>query len=151
MALTGDTGNGATLQFAASMGFGTSTTQFEVISITPGSETVGVVDVSTLGTTDAMESIPSDLRDVAEASASFKWLTTTAATTAAFPDLPAAAGSITVTWPTRSGETQAATYVGTGFITSFTPPAFSNGELQVGEISWKYDGDTGPTYTAATT
>lgn len=144
MALTGDTGNGATLVFAGNMGFGTATTSLSMISITQGEESVGVVDVSTLATTDAMESIPSDLRDIAESSGSFKWITTTAA-----PDLPAAAGTITITWPTRTGETQAATYAGTGFITGFTPPSFVNGELQTGEIKWKWDGDTGPTYTVS--
>lgn len=149
MALTGDTGNGATLTFAASMGFGTATTSLTVISITPGEETVGTVDVSTLATTDAMESIPSDLREIGEASATVKFLTQTASTVAGFPGLPAAAGSITLTFPTRSGETTAATYVGTGFITGFTPPSLQNGELQAAEIKWKYDGDTGPTFTEA--
>lgn len=147
MALTGDTGNGATLSFAASMGFGTSnTTSMELISITPGAETVGSIDVSTLGTSDCMESIPSDLRDVGELSGTFKWLTSNAATQAGFPDLPAAAGTVTVTWPARSGTT-AATYVGTGFITSWKPPSLQNGELQVGEFSVKFDGETGPTWT----
>ena len=149
MALTGDTGNGATITFAADMGFGTATTSLTVIDITPGQETVGVVDVSTLATTDAMESIPSDLREIAETSATVKWLAQTDATVAGAPDLPAAAGTITLTWPARTGETTAASYVGTGFITGFTPPSFVNGELQTGEISWKYDGDTGPTYTEA--
>lgn len=144
MALTGDTGNGATLVFAANMGFGTATTALAYIDISPGEETVEPVDVSTLATTDAMESIPSDLRDVSESSASFKWITTTAALT-----LPGAAGTVTLTWPSRSGETQAATYIGTGYITGWTPPKFANGELQAGEIKWKWDGDTGPTYTKA--
>lgn len=148
MALTGDTGNGALLEFAADMGFGTNTTSMDVIEITPGEETVGVIDVSTLATTDAMESIPSDLREIGEASATFKFLTETG-TLAVVPSLPAAAGTITLTFPLRSGETQAATYVGTGFITGFTPPSLANGELQVGEIKWKFDGDTGPTYTEA--
>ncbi len=144
MALTGDTGNGATLVFAAGMGFGTATTSLSVISITQGEETVGTVDVSTLATTDCMESIPSDLREVGESSASFKWITTANAAT-----LPGAAGTVTITWPIRSNETTAASYTGTGFITGWTPPSFQNGELQTGEIKWKWDGDTGPTYTKA--
>jgi hypothetical protein len=144
MALTGDTGNGATLVFSGGMGFGTATTAFEVISISPGEESVAVIDTSTLATTDAMESIPSDLREIAETSATFKFITTAAA-----PDLPAAAGTITLTFPIRSGETQAATYIGTGYFTGWTPPNLANGELQTGELKVKFDGDTGPTFTVA--
>lgn len=149
MALTGDTGNGATLAFAANMGFGTQTTAVQVIEITQGEQSVGVVDVSTLATTDCMESIPSDLREVAESSVRFKWLTSAATSVAQNVSLPGGAGTITLTYPTRSGETQAATYVGTGFITGLTPPSLANGELQTGELKFKYDGDTGPTYTGA--
>lgn len=149
MALTGDTGNGATLTFAANMGFGTATTSLVCTTITPGEQTVGVVDVSTLATSGQMESIPSDLAELAESTATFKWLTSTASTVAMMPALPAAAGSITLTFPMRTGETQAATYIGTGFITSLTPPSFANGQLQEGTLKWKYDGDTGPSYTGA--
>lgn len=153
MALTGDTGNGATLLFTpagtVSMGFGASSASMVCTTITQGEQSVGVIDVSTLATTDCMESIPSDLRDVAEYSASFKWLTTTAATVACQASLPAAAGTILLTYPTRTGETTAATITGTGFITGITPPSFANGELQMGEIKWKYDGDTGPTFSGS--
>lgn len=145
MALTGDTGNGATLSFAGNMGFGTATTSVEAISISQGEESVGVIDVSTLATTDAMESIPSDLREIAESSVNYKFITTVDAV-----DLPAAAGTITITYPIRSGETAAATYIGTGFITGFSPPSLANGELQAGELKWKWDGDTGPAFTKAT-
>ena len=149
MALTGDTGNGTTLTFAANMGFGTATASMTCTTINQGEQTTGVVDVSTLATTDCMESIPSDLREVGESSATFKWLTTTAATVACQPSLPGAAGSITLTYPSRTGETTAATYIGTGFITGLTPPSLANGELQMGEIKWKYDGETGPTFAGS--
>ena len=144
MALTGDTGNGATLSFSGNMGFGTATTSVEAISISQGEESVGVIDVTTLATTDAMESIPSDLREIAESSVNYKFITTVDAV-----DLPAAAGTITITYPMRSTETQAATYIGTGFITGFTQPSLANGELQAGELKWKWDGDTGPAFTKA--
>lgn len=150
MALTGDTGNGATLLFAAGMGFGTSTTSMaNAIDISIGAITVGTIEVSTLTTTDHKEFIPSDLRDSEENTVTYKWLTTHAATVANDASLPGAAGSITLTLPTRTGETTAAQIQGTGFITSFKPPTLANGELQVGEIKWKWDGDTGPTYTDA--
>lgn len=149
MALTGDTGNGATLTFAANMGFGSATTSLTAITITQGEQSVGAVDVSTLATSGQMESIPSDLSELGECSATFKWLTTAGPNVAMNASLPAAAGSIVLTYPARTGETTAANITGTGFLTGFTPPSFANGELQVGEIKWKYDGDSGPTYTGA--
>lgn len=149
MALTGDTGNGATLTFAGNMGFGTQTTSVQAITIAQGKQSVAVVDVSTLATTDCMESIPSDLRAVEESTVTFKWLTSAATSVAQNVNLPGGAGTITLTYPARSGETTAATYTGTGFITGLTPPTLQNGELQTGELTFKYDGDTGPTYTGA--
>jgi len=149
MALTGDTGNGATLTFAANMGFGTATTSMNCITINQGEQSVKVVDVSTLQTTDCEESIPGDLRSVAESNAEFKWLTTTQSTVANYCSLPGAAGAVVLTSPLRTGETTAATFTGTAFVNGFTPPAFANGELQKGQVKWKYDGDTGPGFTGA--
>lgn len=150
MALTGDTGNGATITFAANMGFGTATTSLSMaIDVTQGEQSIGIIDVSTLATSGVMESIPGDLAEFAESSANIKWLTSAASTVAMNASLPASAGTILLTYPARTGETTAATYSGTGFVTGHTPPALANGQLQVGNVKWKYDGDTGPTYTGA--
>ena len=150
MALTGDTGNGTTLTFSANMGFGASSATMDCINITQGQHTVGVVDVSTLATTDAMESIPSDLRELGECTATFRFMTTTVATAAVDAALPGVAGSIVLTYPSRVGDTtSAANITGSGFVTGYTPPAMANGELQVGEVTWKYDGETGPTFTGS--
>lgn len=149
MALTGDTGNGATLTFAANMGFGTATTSMTCITINQGEQTIKNVDVTTLATTDCEETIPGDLRSVAESTATFKWLTTTTATVANYCSLPASAGAVVVTAPMRTGETTAATFTGTAFVNGFTPPSFANGELQTGQVKWKYDGDTGPGFTGS--
>jgi len=145
MPLTGDTGNGATLTLALFNGTTAITAALDVITIEPGEITLANVDVSTLATTGFMEKIPSDLADVAESNATFKWITT-----GAKPTLPSAAGTCTVTWPLRSGESTAAVMTGTGFLTRFKPPSFANGQLQVGEVSWQWDGDIGPTLTPAT-
>jgi hypothetical protein len=144
MALTGDTGNGATLSLAIFNGTTAITASLDVISISPGEITVASVDVSTLGTSGIMEKIPSDLADVGESTATFKWLTS-----GAKPTLPSAAGTFAITFPLRSGESTAATMTGTGFLTRLKAPDFANGELQVGEISWQWDGDVGPTLTAS--
>jgi hypothetical protein len=142
MALTGDTGNGATLTLAIFNGTTALTAALDVISITPGAITVAPIDVSTLATSTVMEHIPGDLASVGESSATYKWLTS-----ATVPTLPSAAGTCTLTFPLRSGETTAATMTGTGFITSVQAPAMENGTLQVGQISWQWDGETGPSFT----
>lgn len=144
MPLTGDTGNGATLSLAIFNGTSAITASLDIISISPGEVTVASVDVSTLATTGVMEKIPSDLADVGESTATFKWLTA-----GAKPTLPSAAGTFTITFPLRSGESTAATMTGTGFLTRLKAPDFQNGQLQVGELSWQWDGDVGPTLTAS--
>lgn len=144
MALTGDTGNGATLTLALYNGTSALTSALSVISIAPGNFTAPGIDVSTLATTGTREMIPNDLMSVAESSATFKWLTSVTQ-----PTLPSAAGTITLTFPMRSGETTAATLTGTGFITGYQAPSMANGELQVGTVSWQWDGDTGPNFTAS--
>lgn len=150
MAISGDTGNGATLTFAANMGFGTATTSMICTTIDPGGYTRGGVEASTLATTGAEESIPTDLHKPKNGKATIKWLTT-AGTNAMYADpTSAGVGSIVITWPTRTGETTAANYTGTGFITDLTLPTFANGQLQEGQVEWQYDGDTGPSYTGAT-
>lgn len=150
MALTGDTGNGATITFAANMGFGTTTTSLSMaIDLTQGEQSIGIIDVSTLATSGVRESIPSDLAEFAESSANVKWLTSAAATVAMNANLPAVAGSIVITYPARTGETTPANFTGTGFLTGHTLPSLANGQLQTGSLKWKYDGDSGPTYTGA--
>lgn len=144
MALTGDTGNGATLTLALYNGTSALTSALSVISIAPGNFTAPGIDVSTLATSGTREMIPNDLMSVAESSATFKWLTS-----ATQPTLPSVAGTITLTFPMRANETTAATLTGTGFITGYQPPSMANGELQVGTVSWQWDGDTGPNFTAS--
>jgi hypothetical protein len=145
MALTGDTGNGATLTLALFSGTTAITASLDPISITPAAITVGKVESSTLATVGHKEYIPDDLSDSGENTATFKYITT-----GAKPSLPSAAGTFTITLPLRTGETTAGTITGTGFVTGFTPPTLENGQLQVGTLAWAWDGDTGPTVTAAT-
>ena len=150
MAITGDTGNQVTMTFAANMGFGTATTQLTMAQqITQGEHTVPAVDVTTLLSTPTMQSMPGDLRSIGESSAGFKFLTTVSTAVSMFAVIPALAGSVVITYPLRTGETTSATFTGTAFLTGFTPPTFANGELQVGEIKWQYDGDTGPTFVGS--
>jgi hypothetical protein len=144
MALTGDTGNGATLTLAIYDGTTAITAALEITDVDLAAITVDSVDTSTLGTTGHAESIPGDLAQSGDNTANFKWLTK-----AKCPTLPSPAGVFTLTYPLRSGETTAATRAGTGYLTSIKDPRMANGELQVGSLAWRWDGDTGPTYTPA--
>lgn len=144
MALTGDTGNGATLTLALFNGTTAITAALDVISITPGKMAVAPIDVSTLATTGYTEMIPGDLATVGEGTATFK---ANGASTA--PTLPSAAGTITITLPLQTGATTPGGISGTGFLTGYQPPALQNGVLQVGTVNWQWDGDTGPAQTAS--
>ena len=97
MPLTGDTGNGATLTLALFNGTTAITASLDVISITPGEITVGTIDSSTLATSGFMEKIPSDLADIGESSADFKWISA-----GTKPTLPSSAGTCTITWPLQT-------------------------------------------------
>lgn len=143
MPVSGDTGNGATLTLAMRDASGdVISAALQVITIDVGDITAEGVNASTLGSTRYHENLPNDLATIAESSATFKWLTS-----ADIPAIPSAAGTCTVTFPLRAGEATAANITGTGFLTRVKGPTFENGVLQEGEVSWQWDGDTGPTFT----
>lgn len=138
MANLGDTGNGATFVL------GTTSLTLAVESIQIGEITIDMLDVSVLGTTDFMIEIASDLKRAPEVTVNFVFVTTATA-----PVVGSAAQTGTLTFPLRSGESTAANLAGTGVITSFKLPDLQNGVVQKGSMKFKYDGDTGPTYTVA--
>jgi hypothetical protein len=58
--------------------------------------------------------------------------------------------TITITYPLQaSGATTAANMAGTAFIVAVVFPPFQTNQEMVAKIRLKYDGATGPTYTAA--
>lgn len=141
MPLVGDTGNGATLTFGTT----SLALLWETISI--GEESIEMLDVSVLATTAFQEMIASDLKQTPEVTVTF-----VTNTIGAHVAVGAAPETITITAPQRTGETGGATYAGTAVITSFKRfGELANGTIQKGELKFKYDGDTGPTWTAATT
>ncbi len=139
MALIGDTGNGATVTFA------TSSLTLAIISIDIGEQSVDMLDVSTLATTGDQEMIASDLKKAQEVTLNVLFVASATA-----PVVAAAAETMTVTLPLFTGTTTAANLAGTAQFTSFKLPSLKNGEVMVSTIKWKYNGDTGPTYTKAT-
>lgn len=133
MALTGDTGNGATLTMPGSY-------SVALTEIQAGAESIETYETSVLATTGAREFKPAELSMWDEVTFNFKWVPTVAKPTLG------TVGTCTITWPLTTGST-AANLSGTGFLTSWKPPTFVNGQMQVGEGKFKFDGDTGPTYT----
>lgn len=136
----GDTGNGATATFA------TSSLSLAITQIQIGEETIDMLDVSTLATTAYMEKIASDLKEAPEVTVSYIFVTS-----ATQPVVGAAPETMTITWPIQTGNVAAANLAGTAVFTSRKLPDLQNGQVQIGQVKWKYDGDTGPTYTKATT
>lgn len=140
MALEGDTGNGATVVFATSA----LALAADAETIQIGEETIELLDVSKLSTTGYMERVPSDLKDPPEVTISVVWNSADPV-----PTVGGAAETVTVTFPLRTGQTTAANLAGTAVITSWKLPDLQNGQIQKAQLKFKYNGDTGPTFTAA--
>lgn len=139
MALIGDTGNGATCTFA------TSSLSLAITKIQIGEQTIDMLDVSTLATSGDQEMIASDLKKAQEVTVTALYVGT-----ATLPVVGAAAETMTVTMPLFTGTTTAANLAGTAQFTSSKLPDMENGVLMQYQFKWKYNGDTGPTYTKAT-
>ena len=133
-----DTGNGTTLSFATS-GFSAN-----IYSISGASFARDSLETTHLGTTAFKEYVPDDLVEPGEFEIEFEWNQSFST----FPPISTAAETITVTYPLRTGETTNATLAGTGFLTASTGPNVTNGEIMRGSATVKFDGATGPTYTA---
>lgn len=138
MTLNADLGTGATLTLSE------DTTAYEIVSIQVGEETLEAIDVSTLATTGPMEYIPADNNDTPELSVTVNFRVD--------HGLPAIGSThtATVTFPLGPAQTTTtkATFAGTGFVTNRGFPELTSNQKQEGSFSIKFDGDTGPTFTA---
>lgn len=70
------------------------------------------------------------------------------------PPITAVAETLTITCQLPAGQLTAATLAGTGFVVSYSPPEFEDiaeGEdsVLIGSLTWRWDGTTGPTWTAS--
>ena len=127
----------------------------KVLSITPPSYTLEMLDDSDLSTTGFKQQLPGDLQEIGEMSIvvrlpsdSFKRFTNEVGdlmvSGVGFDPL---VGSATITWPTgTSGDAQDPTLVGTAVVTSFEPGELNNDEQGTATITLQFDGKTGPTY-----
>ncbi len=136
----GDTGQGMTVTF------GTSSLSLAVTEVTVGTISVDTLDVSTLATTGFQELITSDLKKIGKCK--LKGVFVASATA---PTVGGAAETMTITYPLFTGNVQAANLAGTAVFTDWKAPDGKLGEVMMFECEFQYDGDTGPTYTKATT
>ena len=139
MALIGDTGNGATLTCA------TSSLSLAITQLQIGEQSIDMLDVSTLATTSDQEMVASDLKKTQEVTGTAIYVGS-----ATLPVVGAVAETMTITFPLFAGTTTAANLAGTAQFTSSKLPDISNGNIMMYQFKFKYNGDTGPTYTKAT-
>ena len=137
-----DTGNGATLVLTA----GSFTTAMDVVSISPGSESVESLDVTTLASTGYKEYVPGDLKESPEITAEILFDSTLG--------LPQAGSThvVTITWPDQGGTaTTGATLVGKGFVMSTEYPELVSDTVQRSNITIKLSDGIVSTNTTAIT
>lgn len=139
MAVNGDTGQGFTFTF------GTQSITLLITQITIGKWSITDLDVSTLATTDFMEKLASDLKDAGTFTVDFIWKTSTTA-----PVVGTTPETLTITFAQMTGDTAAATLIGTGYVKEITWPTAALGQVNKGQITCTWNGDTGPAYTKAT-
>lgn len=135
-----DTGQGWTFTL------GTQSITLQITKITCGKWSVNVLDVSTLSDTGFMKKIASDLKDAGAVTVDFIWKTVTTA-----PVVGTTPETFTITAALMSGDVGAATLAGTGFVSDITWPTAALNQVNSGQITVTWDGNTGPAYTKATT
>lgn len=140
MPLIGDTGQGWTLTL------GTQSLSLNITEIDLGQWTRGFLPVSQLSTTDFEEFIASDLVNGGEIKVKAIYRSSQNA-----PSVSAAPETVTVTAALQTGDSGAATLAGTAFGTVWVLPKPKLNEVMMIEYTIKWNGDTGPTYTKATT
>lgn len=136
-----DTGNGASLTLAS----GGFTTAMDIVSISPGSESVESLDVTTLASTGYKEYVPGDLKESPEISAEVLFDSKLGLPDAGTTHL------VTVTWPKQGGTAAtAATLVGKGFVMSTEYPELVSDTVQRCNITIKLSDSVGTTTNAIT-
>lgn len=101
------------------------------------------IDSSCLDTTGFMKYIAGDLTDPGEVSMEIIF-----DPSFDFSALVGAVDTLTVTFPIGDpASTTNATLAGTGFVTSYNLPDLSTNTLAVVNVTFSFDGDTGPAFT----
>lgn len=136
-----NTGLGATIAFTGGV-----TIMGRVRSIGGLHASVESLDDTALSSSGFHESVPDDLAQTDPITVDGYWDATV--------NLLSAIGTvctITITGALQSGQSAPCTIVGTGYIADVQLPEHAPGTRLTAAIQVKYDGKTGPTFTAATT
>lgn len=132
-----DKGTGSTIAF------GTSSYDANITGISIGGEEVPVIDVTHMGSTAYREKIFGDLVEPPEITVEILWDPNK------IPPVSAAVETVTITFPLPDGGITAANIAGTAKIISWENETPLEDKM-VGTYTIKFDGGTGPTYTAST-
>lgn len=125
--------------------FGTSGFSASISAVNLNGMERPAIDVTHLGSTTYREFIPGDLSNPGQVEMTF-WFDPDAQ-----PPIGGAVETLTITWPLPTGGITAATLAGTGFTTSWSADASGGDESAMsGEMTFQFDGGTGPTWTAST-
>lgn len=133
-----DTGHGATATLSS------SAYSFNWTSLDLGEETLEPVDTTHLGTSGYRTSIPGDLKSPGQVTMPHQFDAEAAQIVLGTVE------TLTITFPQESGQSAAATLVGTGFFLRHKRPNLQTDTIQDGELVFQFNGLTGPTFTAAT-
>lgn len=138
----GRTGQGITIDFGTS-GF---TANMHMIGGTERERAKVETSDLSLAANSERTHVPGDLLDVKEFDIRYEWDQSFSTQ----PPITAAAETITITYPLRSGEITNATLAGTGFMMREKGPdvEVNADSVMEGEATIVWDGATGPTYTA---
>lgn len=128
----------------ASAAFGTTTLSLTLKEIDLGEEARPAIEDTGLASTKKTR-VPGDLAD--PGMIKLKYYFDQSASNAR-PSTTSTPETLTVTFPLKSGETNGATFAGTGMITRVGRPKLIVGTLMEGELDFQLDGRTGPTHTA---
>ena len=131
---TVDTGHGASIALS-SQGF-----TFNLTGIDTGEETITDVSTDTLASS-VKTYVPGDLEEKGAVTIPFQW------DSSANQLQKGVVETLTITYPLADGQTTAATEAGTGYIKRIKKPNLQSDQLQNGEITFKWNGLTGPVFT----
>lgn len=133
-----NTGTGGTIAFT-----GAVTLAARWRSLDGLQASVEMLDDTALSTTGYKRSVPDDLADTDPISGEIYFPATV--------DLLGQKGkqcTVTITWPVQTGNTIGAKITGTAVITQVGLPRMEAGQRLMCPITLKFDGQTGPTFTA---
>lgn len=128
-------GNGTTLVLSSGS-VGT------IVSLDPPEETLEMVPDDVLTTTVDHELIPGKLKTIGPLTGMAVF------NPSSMPPMAGAVVTATITFPLDVGQSVAATYAGTAFITRRKPSAIELDTRILLEFSLQFDGKTGPVYSA---